>query len=261
MSDNEELVVAYWGIRGLAAPLRAMLMYSETPFKSVSYCNKIVDGEWDNSSWFSVKPSLKEKNPLINLPYVKDGDLIITQSNACQSYLGRKVGLYGQNAAETVECEQLLCEVMDVRNNMVRTAYPGTDDVGAWLTKTLCGPSSSMAKLNAWLEMKADFSETNPFFVGKTACAADFHIWEMCDQARLVGKVHADGLDPLASFPSLMKFHTAFAATNGMQRYLSSKLANLPMNNVMATIGSNPDGSKFDKSKDVLTWTDTDGVY
>jgi len=40
--------------------------------------------DWKTNShnkdcWFvEDKPSLKEMNPLINLPYVKDGDMVVT---------------------------------------------------------------------------------------------------------------------------------------------------------------------------------------
>lgn len=35
------------------------------------------DGSWGNSTWFSQrKPELKQLNPLINLPFVIDGDVV-----------------------------------------------------------------------------------------------------------------------------------------------------------------------------------------
>jgi len=43
--------------------------------------------------------ALKVKNPLINLPYLTDGadaSIVVTQSNACLQYLGRKLQLYGR---------------------------------------------------------------------------------------------------------------------------------------------------------------------
>jgi hypothetical protein len=36
-------------------------------------------GGFNADEWFSVKPSLKETHPLINLPYVIDGDVVVTQ--------------------------------------------------------------------------------------------------------------------------------------------------------------------------------------
>ena len=39
---------------------------------------------------------LKQLNPLINLPYLIDGDVIVSQSNACFTYLGRKFDMLGK---------------------------------------------------------------------------------------------------------------------------------------------------------------------
>ena len=47
----------------------------------------------------------------MNLPYVIDGDQIVAQTNACFAHLGRVLGLYGSNYAETVKVEQCLCQV------------------------------------------------------------------------------------------------------------------------------------------------------
>lgn len=94
------MTVGYWNIRGLAAPIRMMVMYGGATLNSVNYDLKVKpEGGFDGSCWFDVKPDLKAKNPLINLPYVIDGDVILTQSNACCLYVGRKLGLLGNNEA------------------------------------------------------------------------------------------------------------------------------------------------------------------
>merc|ERR1712137_756018 len=85
-------------------------------------------GGWDVSSWFSKKPALKERNALMNLPYVIDGDNVITQSNACLMYLGRKFNLVGKNDSDLAKVEQTLCEVFDLRNNCVKLFYSSAED-------------------------------------------------------------------------------------------------------------------------------------
>ena len=69
-------------------------MYSGTPIHCENY--DLMDkegGGYDASAWFGVKSPLKEKNALINLPYVIDNDIIVSQTNACLSYLGRKLSM------------------------------------------------------------------------------------------------------------------------------------------------------------------------
>ena len=80
-------------------------------------------------------------NPLINLPYIIDGEvccesfaqnsldlhhfycdfppfklqLVVTQSNACLKYLGRKFDLLGSNDAELTLIEQCIFQVCDLQ--------------------------------------------------------------------------------------------------------------------------------------------------
>ena len=37
--------------------------------------------------WFGPKEALKEKNALMNLPYIIDGDTVVTQTLACLKYV------------------------------------------------------------------------------------------------------------------------------------------------------------------------------
>ena len=155
-----KIVVGYWSIRGLGAPLRMMCEYAGVDYEGAlsslllpslprgAACPRLrlrprrpplpcspterqprpharcaraaaknydalpkEGGGWDVSDWFDKKPELLEKNQLMNLPYVIDGDQIIAQTNACFAHLGRVLGLYGSNYAETVKVEQCLCQV------------------------------------------------------------------------------------------------------------------------------------------------------
>ena len=74
------VTIGYWKIRGLAAPLRMTCSYAGAEYTSVDYELQPKDGGgWDRSEWTSVKPGLMEKNAMMNLPYVLDGDVYIVQ--------------------------------------------------------------------------------------------------------------------------------------------------------------------------------------
>ncbi len=91
--STESVVVGYWSIRGLGAPLRMMVMYAGVPLQAENYdVTMPAEGGFDLSHWFGTKPALKERNALVNLPYIIDGDFVVSQSNACCVYLGRKFG-------------------------------------------------------------------------------------------------------------------------------------------------------------------------
>jgi hypothetical protein len=64
------------------------------------------------TAWFGPngddgsKAALIKQNPLINLPYIVDAaadGLVVTQSNACYTYLARKLSLYGATEKDAAE--------------------------------------------------------------------------------------------------------------------------------------------------------------
>ena len=248
----DAITVGYWSIRGLAAPLRAMVMYADVPLNNVMYdCTENEDGSFDRSAWASVKPELKEKNPLMNLPYVIADGKIVTQSNACLSFLGRKLGLWGKTDDEICDCEQLLCEVMDLRNMMIRFAYgSGNSDpaAAAKFITNVQAPNDTLSKLELWLERKATNHNGN-FLVGNSATAPDFHLYEMLVQYTAISEYHSLPC-VLSIFPRLSHFKEHFEKLPKMKRYLSTPMGSitprqLPFNNKTASFGADPTGSAW----------------
>ena len=226
------LEVGYWSIRGLAAPLRMMCEYAAVDYNPKTYELQAQEGGgWDASAWFGVKPALVVRNALMNLPYVIDGDVVVSQTNACFAYLGRKLGLYGANDLETLKCEQVLCEVMDLRNNAVKFFYSSGDDLAARVEAHAKSAATSFGKLETWLRQ-----QSTPFFAGATPTAADFHAFEMIDQHLVTEVLVVPGADN--EFPLLAAFHTRFRALPQLQGYFDGPLSKLPLNNKMACIGA-----------------------
>ncbi len=80
--------VGYHKIRGLGAPLRMMCYYRNQSYIQKGYGSNLRE------NWFGAdKPNLAKSNSCINLPYILDGDQVITQSNTCLLYLGRKLAI------------------------------------------------------------------------------------------------------------------------------------------------------------------------
>lgn len=249
-NEKTPITVGYWSIRGLAAPLRMMVMYANHPLNNVMYDLTETEGQYDGSAWFSKKPELKVQNPLINLPYVIDGDRVISQTNACFSYLGRKLQLWGNNDDEVIQVEQLLCEVMDLRNSMIRFAYSSQDSAPN-LLQAVTGKDGSFQKFELWLQREVDNGKSGTFLVGDHATAPDFHLYEMLFQytslAEFTGQPSGE---LLAAFPRLQHYLTSFAALPANQRYLASPFGSatpnrLPFNNKMAKFGAQPSGEAW----------------
>lgn len=68
-----KLVLGYWPIRGLAERIRLLLEYLGLEYEQVFYL------ESNEDQWFKVdKPTLLPKNPALNLPYLIDGENVIS---------------------------------------------------------------------------------------------------------------------------------------------------------------------------------------
>lgn len=231
--------------------------------KDTTYeCVADGNGGWDRSAWYGPngndgpKSELIKRNPLINLPYVIDHTrgVVVTQSNACYQYVARELGLYGGgDPVRETECDQLLCQVMDLRNAVVALFYRSRDrenyvrGMGRHIETTLKG--EHYGKLEAWLEAKAQVAgvtdETPVYFVdaGKPL-APDFHIWEMIDQhflayGKLTTPERVAPLDPdecftLAGHKRLRAFYKAFRKLPELRGYFGSDAYKMPVNNPMA---------------------------
>ena len=118
---QEPVKLGYWQIRGLAERVRMIMEYLSIPYQMVDY-NK------DNSpSWFKeIKPELMKKNPAITLPYLIDGDKVISESDAVCIYLLHKANradLMGRNAEEQVMLATVMGVVKDMHPRYIKFCY------------------------------------------------------------------------------------------------------------------------------------------
>mmetsp|Transcript_89663 Transcript_89663/g.159257 ORF Transcript_89663/g.159257 Transcript_89663/m.159257 type:complete len:242 (-) Transcript_89663:147-872(-) len=238
------LVVGYWKIRGLGAPLRMLCEYAGAEYEAKLFEAKGKKRTFEGinkDSWFvDAKPQLKESNALMNLPYVIDGDVVVTQTVACLAYLGRKFKLMGDKPEDYVKVEQILCEAQDLRNACIKEFYMG--DLSSW--KTLMETvKSSYEKFETWLTQQGSL-----YTCGATPTAGDFHLWEMLDQLELLAKVNKLP-SPLAGFPKLKALHAALRSEPKLQKYFQGELCKLPPNNIMAQFGCEYIAGQEDVSK------------
>jgi glutathione S-transferase len=267
-------IVGYWSIRGLAAPLRMMLSAAQIDHWVVLYDVQETQEGWDRSSWFQEKEWLREPYPLINLPFLVDcaHDRVVSQTNAILAYLGRELKMLGTTPVETCQCEELLCEIMDLRNKMVKFAYapasPGNDLEDA---KELIEQANvHFHKLEQHLILQypnilervvdPDEVPSTDFYkkgvchlVGGKFTAPDFHLWEMLDQFEELcqhyelpscfGTATTNSKEEKTkTFPYLREFLENFIhlPENGTYYAQWHKEVKLPLNNPYARFGSDP---------------------
>lgn len=235
-----KLTIAYWSIRGLAAPLRmaAFWAYGGMAEHYVTFVN--YDAGDPNSpeykaSWVAAKPGLQGQNSMMNLPYIVDRELNhlhVSQSNACLYYLGRKLGLSAAGELEHTRMDQVIAETMDLRNFVVRSAYSqlSLEERQAGLPDFQKSVETYFAKFEGFMQQNG-----TAFCCGERLLVADLHVWELVDQLEIYAKFV--GLDRgfVAKFPLLNCMYEAIKAAPELESYWTSPYYALPLNNPHAT--------------------------
>ena len=134
--------LGYWKIRGLVGGARVMLEHAGAEWNETFYeAHQKEDGSWDRSEWTNVKatPEIQKNFAFPNLPWLKDGDVCISQSTAilkvrsistltiCHyfvKYIARKFDI-GQNLTdkEAWRVDQGADQIVDVRGGFVGLCY------------------------------------------------------------------------------------------------------------------------------------------
>ena len=120
MAENK-MTFCYWNIRGLGARIRLLLEYLGLPYEEKFYTHEI------RPKWFEEeKLELIKKNPAITLPYIMDGDNLISESDACAIYIIHKSGkkeLLGRNADEQVAVATMMGVFKDLYRTYLSLIY------------------------------------------------------------------------------------------------------------------------------------------
>jgi len=78
--DSSKVILGYWNMRGFAEPIRMFLEYLDIPY---------VEKKYDEvEEWLPERQS--GVIPFPNLPYLRDGDYSVTESEAILAYLAIK---------------------------------------------------------------------------------------------------------------------------------------------------------------------------
>lgn len=208
-----KLTVSYWAVRGLGEPIRMMLEYSEEDYE-----NKLYHIE-KSSEWFDNKFKLGLDFP--NLPYMIDGDIKITESQAIVRYVARKCGLVPTDPKSLAECEMAESVVVGIRSKFTESCYKPDFDK-AKLREAVLPSFPALEK----------FLGSRPYLAGNDLSYVDFQLYETMDHHRLL---YPDILD---EFPNIKKFMERFASQKTIAAYFKSNRYSLfPINGPMAKWG------------------------
>jgi len=210
--------VGYWNLRGLVGFIRLIDVYTEEGIKFKTYEVEKRD------EWLEEKAKMNETGEIEfpNLPWMKDGDIKISQSLAILKYLAKKHNLLhdgtvkGETMANVIEQQ-----IIDLRTGFSRFNYGGTQPKEEYEV-VLSGALSQWDK----------FLKGKEFANGKLSYI-DFMFWELLDMLSLVF--------PETMFDkneNLLAYYKRFAQIPKIHSYLESDQFQVsPISGPMARYG------------------------
>jgi len=198
------LELGYWAIRGLASPIRYLLEYVGEEYEETRY----VDAKW-----FSVKFEMGLDFP--NLPWLKDGDVKLTQSGAILRYLAEKHGLHGKDIVERAKLEMLAAECMDFHMAYAKVVYnPDFEKLKEGLFND---KQVKMKQFEAFLGDKKFFGGEEPKFV-------DFHLYEILTVYTILFPEYKDKFAKIAAYLERFEELPKIKAYLASSKYIKSPL-------------------------------------
>jgi len=218
--STEPLRFGYWAIRGLAQPIRLLLNYLHVPFTERRY---VQADNFSREDWDKEKFTLGLAFP--NLPYLFDGDVKLTQSHSIITYISRRYGphLTGANVVHQAEVEMLLGAAYDFRENLVDLCYSRNfnERIGKYKSEYL---PSILKQFSTYLVSKG-----NVFITGTRLTLADFVLYELFDQNRLLAN------EVVTKDKNIIDYLTRFESLPAIAEYRKSKdFISRPLNNKTA---------------------------
>ncbi|BFZ08771.1 hypothetical protein BsWGS_11809 [Bradybaena similaris] len=218
MEEPAKIQLGYWRIRGLAQPIRCLLKYAGQDFENVMYEQGDAP-DYSKDSWRKGNQHLGLDFP--NLPYLIDGDIKITQSNAILVHLGSKFALLGESEKVRAESQMVLDIALDFRNTLARVLY--SRDFDKLIDDYFINVHTSLRAFDAFLQGR------NWFAGGQNPTICDFPMYELLDQHCLMRP------DILSEYKNLREFLDRFEQLPKIKAYMESdEFMKRPCNNKTA---------------------------
>lgn len=147
------LELGYWGIKGRAEPVRWAYLALGLQVKEV----QVGSGE----EWGAIRSTLPTAFP--NLPYIRDGDFAITETNALPIYLASKAGkpeFIGKDHKDQAILRQIEGVLGDIFSTLFKTV--GAENPEEALKSAVTGDGTVITKLRYLSKFLGD----KHFFLG-----------------------------------------------------------------------------------------------
>jgi len=222
IQENADITLGYWGIRGLAQPIRFLLVSAGVLFTEVrlgvSQNGTLLEKDEEGEDWSNLRSTLDM--PFPNLPYLIDTGGVppvsLSQSNAILRYLARRFDFYGDSETDRIEIDILQDEAYDFRNEIIDTAYT----LGEGYTAVFEDFSANI--LPRYLDSFENYlsrRDNRNFFVGNRLSLVDFILYELFWQMTLM----VPNSISATNRPKLFAFIKAFEKEAKIANYMQSE--------------------------------------
>jgi glutathione S-transferase len=180
--------IGYWNTKGLAEPCRWTLAY--LGIESTEY------NPADKEEWAAKKPSM---GAFPNLPYIKDGDFVLSETAAMWTYIAHKANkpeFLGKDGQEAARVRQVEGVINDIKMNLTKVMY--SEDKAAAAKEAFAEGSAVHKKLE----------EINNYLEGRQFIVSDVTIADLLT-AYFVEFICSVGVTmtgecPLKQYPNLL---------------------------------------------------------
>ena len=218
---NPKIKLGYWKMRGVAQPIRYLLVYIEHPFEDILFEQGDAP-EFSNECWLNVKNELGLAFP--NLPYMIDGEVKLTDTAAIMVYLSHHYApeLLGTTVKQKAEINVLYAQMKDIKAVITGPCYIGHDSEAL---KQLC--KEKMQPIVAYLGK-------NDYIGGSNITYLDFYLLEMCDFVQFL-----TNNEFFNENKSIARYVKRVKGLRQIKKYIASdKYLEKPFNNKVAKINN-----------------------
>ena len=209
-----KVVLVYWPIRGLAQAARYALEYCGEDWEDVQIDPGTPGTDDYKGHWMVVKPTIGV--PFVNLPYLLDGEVEISQSAAILRHIGRKHGLLGTDPATCAKVDQVIDQCADFDGPMTRMCYGNYAGRDEW----------AETKMAPGLQAFEQFLGSNDYIAGPTITVADFKLFEEVAKCEIIVPGCLDSLPGLAAYMARMRSLEPLAGYLSSDRFIERPLNN-----------------------------------
>jgi len=203
-TTQEPLTLGYWKIRGLAHQIRYLLEYLNVPYNEVMY--EQGDGpHFSTDEWKKAIPHIGMQ--FWNLPYLFDGKLKMSETNAIMRYIVKKFGpeLEGKTLEDFAIVEQMVGVLGDIKSAISETCY-GDGDI-----------EKLKKNVNPEIQALEDFMKGRKFVAGDYVTYVDFIFYELNELMEFV-----TNNEHFKTFPNLKVYNQNVASLDKIAKYIVS---------------------------------------